>query len=89
MAKKDNNITNVKLSEITELAMNMQKFSNISKMTNGDLIKIVLKTLMYSIQLSCRLEGKYISENEIFREIQLNAIWLSYGLEKVVIDINE
>ena len=89
MAKKDNNITNVKLSEITELAMNMQKFSNISKMTNGDLIKIVLKTLMYSIQLSCRLEGEYISENEIFREIQLNAIWLSYGLEKVVIDINE
>lgn len=82
------NITKIKLSELCDLAMNMQNFSNIASMTHRDVIKVVLETLVYAIQTSTKLKGNMVSKNDVYHEIIRITTELSQGVERVKVDLN-
>ena len=84
------NETCIKVDKVTELGMQMQKaVDGIGKVTNGDIIRVVLYTLMTSLQCS-ELYGNnmHYDDDFVYDQIAKTARELMEGAQKVNVIVN-
>ena len=84
------NETCIKVDKVTELGMQMQKaVDGIGKVTNGDIIRVVLYTLMTSRQCS-ELYGNnmHYDDDFVYDQIAKIAMELMEDAQKVNVIVN-